>query len=244
MSRIRPRSVYDVLALVSFFLVLGGGTALASYVVSSNSQVAGGTISGHRPPAGKHANIISGSVNATDLATGAVGPAKLANGAVSTSKLANSAVTSPKVADNSLTGANINESTLGLVPSATHANSADNAQNLGGQPASDYRLHCPGVLDRAGDLCFEPDTRPAATYTAALKACAIDQRRLPDAGELALAFDHLSAVQPQQWTASHLVQPTISAAADLGQSASRDLSPGSAPMSSPIPFRCVTSATN
>ena len=44
----------DVLALTSFFLVLGGGTALASYVVSSNSQVGPGTISGHKPPAGSH----------------------------------------------------------------------------------------------------------------------------------------------------------------------------------------------
>ena len=41
MNRIRPRSVFDVLALISFFLVLGGGTALASYV-ASNSQVGRG----------------------------------------------------------------------------------------------------------------------------------------------------------------------------------------------------------
>ena len=52
----------DVLALTSFFLVLGGGTALASYVVSSNSQVGPGTISGHKPPAGSHTNIIPGRV--------------------------------------------------------------------------------------------------------------------------------------------------------------------------------------
>jgi hypothetical protein len=68
MSRIRPRSVYDVLALLSFFLVLGGGTALASYVVSSNSQIGPGTISGHKPPSGDHANIIANSINGTDIA--------------------------------------------------------------------------------------------------------------------------------------------------------------------------------
>ena len=45
MHRIRPRSVYAVLALTSFFLVLGGGTAVASYVVS-NSQAGPGMISG------------------------------------------------------------------------------------------------------------------------------------------------------------------------------------------------------
>ncbi len=233
-----------VVASVALFVALGGTGLAASYVVSSNSQVAAGTISGHNPPAGKHANVIPGSMNAYDLASGAVSRPKLASGAVSHAKLGASAVTGANVFDNSLTGADINESTLGVVPNANNANSADNAQNLGGQPASDYRLHCPTNLDPAGDLCYEADTRPAATYTAALKACAVDQRRLPDAGELALAFDHLGAVQPQQWTASHIVQPTISAAANLGQSASRDLIPGSAPMSSLIPFRCVTSATN
>jgi hypothetical protein len=64
------------------FLVLGGGTALAAYVVSSNSQIGPGTVSGHKPPSGEHANIIAGSVNGQD------------------------------VADNSLTGADITESSL------------------------------------------------------------------------------------------------------------------------------------
>lgn len=59
------------------FGVLGGGTAIAAYVVSSNSQVGPGTISGHNPPSGDHANIIGGSVNAQDLAAGAVTPSKL-----------------------------------------------------------------------------------------------------------------------------------------------------------------------
>ncbi len=82
MHRIRPRSVYDVLALTSFFLVLGGGTALASYVVSSNSQVGPGTISGHHPPTGSHTNIIAGSVSTSDLKDGSVNASKLAGGAV------------------------------------------------------------------------------------------------------------------------------------------------------------------
>jgi hypothetical protein len=82
MHRIRPRSVYDVLALTSFFLVLGGGTALASYVVSSNSQVGPGTISGHHPPAGNHTNIIAGSVSTSDLKDGSINASKLAGGAV------------------------------------------------------------------------------------------------------------------------------------------------------------------
>jgi hypothetical protein len=50
------------------FVVLGGGTALGAYVVSSNSQVGPGTISGHKPPTGKHANIIANSINGKDIA--------------------------------------------------------------------------------------------------------------------------------------------------------------------------------
>ena len=82
MRRFRPRSVYDVLALMSFFLVLCGGTALASVVISSNSQVGAGTISGHRPPTGNHTNIIAGSVGTSDLADGLVNSSKLAGHAV------------------------------------------------------------------------------------------------------------------------------------------------------------------
>jgi hypothetical protein len=93
--RIRSHLTYaNVMATLAVFLVLGGGTALASYVISSNSQVGPGTISGHKPPTGDHANVIAGSVNGQD------------------------------VADNSLHGADIAESTLGKVPSAAKANDA------------------------------------------------------------------------------------------------------------------------
>src|SRR5262245_37712435 len=75
----------NVMVTILAFVVLGGGTALASYVVSSNSQVGPGTISGHKPPTGKHANIIGGSVNGTDLASGSVNGAKVQDGSLSAS---------------------------------------------------------------------------------------------------------------------------------------------------------------
>jgi hypothetical protein len=56
------------MSTLAVFLVLGGGTALAAYVVSSNSQIGPGTVSGHKPPTGKHANIIAGSINGQDIA--------------------------------------------------------------------------------------------------------------------------------------------------------------------------------
>jgi hypothetical protein len=60
---------------------------------------------------------------------------KLKANSVGTKQLKNNAVKSAKVADNSLTGSDLDESTLGKVPSAA---SADNAAKLGGQDASAY----------------------------------------------------------------------------------------------------------
>jgi hypothetical protein len=61
----RPSSGLVVALLALVFSV--GGTAAAAVVINSNSQVGPNTISGHHPPAGKHANIIAGSVTENDL---------------------------------------------------------------------------------------------------------------------------------------------------------------------------------
>jgi hypothetical protein len=58
----------NVMVTILAFVVLGGGTALAAYVVSSNSQIGPGTVAGHKPPSGKHANLIAGSINGQDIA--------------------------------------------------------------------------------------------------------------------------------------------------------------------------------
>jgi hypothetical protein len=68
MQRIRSRLTYaNVMATIAVFITLGG-TALASVIITNNSQVARRTISGHKPPGGKHPNIIGGSVNSQDVA--------------------------------------------------------------------------------------------------------------------------------------------------------------------------------
>jgi hypothetical protein len=85
MSRIRSRLTFaNVVSLIALFVALGG-TAIASVIITSNSQVASNTISGHHPPSGKHSNLISGSVNGMDLADGAVTRAKLKTPATFTS---------------------------------------------------------------------------------------------------------------------------------------------------------------
>jgi hypothetical protein len=67
MSGIRRHLTYaNVMATLAVFIALGG-TALASVIITSNRQVASGTISGHNPPTGRHANLIAGSVDGQDV---------------------------------------------------------------------------------------------------------------------------------------------------------------------------------
>jgi hypothetical protein len=51
-------------------MALGGGTALAAYVVSSNSQIGPNTIYGHNAPAGANVNINADSVTGADVKEG------------------------------------------------------------------------------------------------------------------------------------------------------------------------------
>jgi hypothetical protein len=64
---------------------------------------------------------------ATSLPHNSVGTRQLRNSAVTAAKLARHAVTASKVKRNSLTGSQINAATLGVVPNASHAASADSA---------------------------------------------------------------------------------------------------------------------
>jgi hypothetical protein len=177
----------------------------------------------------------------TAWAASKIGTNQIKNGAVTAKKLHSSAVTTKKIKNGAVTGDKAKESSFGQVPEAAHA---DNATNLGGQPASDYRLHCPGNLDRAGDLCYEVDLRPAATPGQAMKACALDQRRLPDDGELALVFDHLGAPQPRQLTAGNFFDQNMAWGSALIESPSRVIALSAVGETFTEPFRCVTSATN
>jgi hypothetical protein len=58
----------NVMSTLAVLIALAGSTsAIAAVIISDNDQVAQNTISGHAPPSGKHANLIAGSVNGTDL---------------------------------------------------------------------------------------------------------------------------------------------------------------------------------
>lgn len=77
---IRSRLTYaNVMSTLAVFLVIGGGTALASYVISSNADVGPNTISGHRTYTGLHSNIITGSINGQDVANNSVAGVDIAD---------------------------------------------------------------------------------------------------------------------------------------------------------------------
>ena len=73
-------SYANVMVTLLAFVVLGGGSALASVIITSNSQLAKNTISGHNPPSGKHSNIIARSVNGPDVQNLHFQPLTLKNG--------------------------------------------------------------------------------------------------------------------------------------------------------------------
>jgi hypothetical protein len=111
----------NVIALLALFIALGGTTYAATALPKN-------------------------SVGAKQLKKNAVTAVKIKSGAATNGKIGANAVTGAKVKDDSLTGADILESSLGNVPSATHATNATNATNaasaanaltLGGYAAGD-----------------------------------------------------------------------------------------------------------
>jgi hypothetical protein len=77
-SRFRPSHAV-VVAYLALFVALGGTATAVTYVVSSNSQVAPDTISGHHVSGSAHPNLIAGSVGSRDVADNNLTGADIAN---------------------------------------------------------------------------------------------------------------------------------------------------------------------
>src|SRR4051794_38904243 len=101
----RRLSYANVMATVAVFIALGGAS-YAAFKLPKNS------------------------VGTKQIKKNAVTPAKLKKNAVTTAKIKDEAVTAAKVAKGTLTGAQINASTLGPVPVADSAKTADVATSL------------------------------------------------------------------------------------------------------------------
>lgn len=105
MKQIHKRLTYaNVMSSIAVFLVLGGATAFAAKKIGTNE------------------------IKGNSITTG-----KLKKEAVSAAKIKKNAIITAKVKDGAITGSKINLGTLGAVPNANHATSADNANTVGGQ---------------------------------------------------------------------------------------------------------------
>jgi hypothetical protein len=119
LERLRPRSAYDVIALLALCVAVGTGGAYAANTVRSedivDGEVMNADIGANAMTSSKLAN---GSVQNADLGPDAVTTSKIKAGNVGGTDLAANAVTSAKVLDDDLTGADIAEASLGSVPQA------------------------------------------------------------------------------------------------------------------------------
>jgi hypothetical protein len=114
------------------------------------------------------------------LGKNTVGTKQLKSKAVTTGKIANNAVTGAKVKDTSLTSKDVNLNQLGTVPSANFAQTAGNANTLGGHAAA-----CPGGATLIRGVCFDLALNPVVNgVKAAAQACAAKQGYLPTPMEL------------------------------------------------------------
>ena len=99
MNKIRKRITYaNVMSSIAVFLVLGGASAYAAKKIGSNE------------------------IKGNSITTG-----KIKKNAVTASKIKKNSITTAKIANGAVTGAKINFNSLGTVPNANHANTADTA---------------------------------------------------------------------------------------------------------------------
>lgn len=123
MKQISKRLTYaNVMSSLAVFLILGGATAFAAVKKVGANEIKANSI--------KTGKIVKEAVTAGKLKKGAVGESKIADGAVTTNKIADNAVTTNKIADKAVTGAKINLTTLGTVPNATTATTANVANGV------------------------------------------------------------------------------------------------------------------
>lgn len=156
------------------------------------------------------------SYAAVSLPRNSVGANQIKDRAIGAAKLKGGAVTAPKIGKEAVTGSKIKLSTVGTVPSAQRAASADNAQLVGGstvaqitsqaaaQGASAARLRCPAGTVASTGVCFGPQHEPTSWYEA-IEACADEGRTLPTPAELyAYGRVHTQVDPGFEWTGNAL----------------------------------------
>jgi hypothetical protein len=138
--RLRTPGHATIVAYLALFLALGGGVAWAAATIGSDDI---------KNDAIRSRHILNREVNGADVGDGSLTGADVLADTLTIADVDDTSLFN----DNSLTGADINEGTLGQVPSAAGASSASNAQLLAGHPPSDL------VFNRAG---FRTVLRPTS----------------------------------------------------------------------------------
>jgi hypothetical protein len=152
-------------------------------------------------------------------------------------------VTAKKIKKNSLGGTEINEGKVGKVPSAA---SADNANTVGGQAPSSFKLSCPQGTTAVIGQCFETTLRTAENWSGANKTCGSVGRRLPTLSELESARQNNFTVgdppNGYELTSTFLFadNPPTEQVMQIDPSGNRL----HMPPSSARKFRCIQSPTN
>src|SRR3954470_12298624 len=98
LRKLRPRSAYDVMAAIAFFIAVAGGTAYAANTIGS-ADIIDESI--------QSVDVKNGEVKTPDLGTNSVTSSRIATGNVFNSDLATDAVNSAKVAANTLTASDL-----------------------------------------------------------------------------------------------------------------------------------------
>jgi hypothetical protein len=152
------------------------------------------------------------SYAAVSLPKNSVGANQIKDRAIGTSKLKGGAVTAPNIAKEAVTGSKLKLSTLGTVPSAEHATSADNTQSLGGATAGQIvgravsisKLRCPAGTIASTGVCFGPVQKATGWYEA-IDVCAEDELTLPTPAQLhAFGKVHNPVGADFEWTGDAL----------------------------------------
>jgi hypothetical protein len=104
----------NLIGYLALFVALGGTAWAAGPLAPRNSVNSAAIVNGQV----KRADLAASAVNSAKVSQNAIGTSKVLDNSLLAQDLAPNAIDSSRVADNSLTGADINESTLGQVPSA------------------------------------------------------------------------------------------------------------------------------
>jgi hypothetical protein len=151
-KQIRKRLTYaNVMSSIAVFMILGGATAIAARQVLPKK-----------------------SVGTPQLKAKAVKTAKIAKNAVNTSKLKNNAVSTPKIRNSAVTGAKVNESTLGEVPSAATAATANSLAYATQLRLTKAASSATGANDDAGAAAATPVTLYEDSHFTVYGKCYVD----------------------------------------------------------------------